>query len=196
MKFLLIYGTMKGQTAKIAESIAQALRARGDTVDAVDGRTIPADLSLAPYDGVIVGASVKAGRFQSYIVDFVRSHRDEIQRVPSAFFGVSLTEADPDPKKHARAMNPIVRLQKETGWHPDTLASFAGSIAYLRYRWLMHLIWPRLTLPDCRGDRRSGGLTARDYEYTDWDAVSRFADAFATVAHAKRPETAPIARAS
>jgi menaquinone-dependent protoporphyrinogen oxidase len=196
MKFLLIYGTMKGQTAKIAEYIAQALRTRGDEVDAVDGRTIPPDFVLAPYDGVIVGASVNAGRFQSYIVDFVRTHREEIRRVPSAFFSVSLTEADPDPTKHARALNPIARLSEKTGWQPDMIASFAGSIAYLRYRWLMHLIWPRLALPDRRGDTRSGGLNDHDYEYTDWDAVSRFADAFATAAHARRPETAPVARAS
>ncbi len=195
MKLLIVYGTMKGQTAKIAEHIAQTLRAHGDEVDVVDGRTIPADLDLTRYAGVIVGASVNAGRFQPHIVDFVKGHRDQMQRMPSAFFSVSLTEADPDPIKRARVMNPITRLQEETGWHPDTIVSFAGSIAYLRYRWLMRLIWPRLPLPKRRGAGRSGGSTNDDYEYTNWDAVTRFANEFATKARAREQPAGPVARA-
>lgn len=186
MKLLVIYGTTKGHTAKIAARIGRTLRDGGDEVDVVDGRAVRSDFDLARYGGIIIGASVNAGRFQRHIGGFIKAHRDEIQKVPSAFFSVSLTEADPDPKKHARAMNPITRLQEETGWYPGTVASFAGSIAYLRYRWLMRLIWPRLPLPAGHGTGRLASLTNDDYEYTDWGAVTRFAHEFATTARARQ----------
>jgi menaquinone-dependent protoporphyrinogen oxidase len=100
-----------------------------------------------------------------------------LHRVPSAFFSVSLAEADPTPKKRARVMRPIDRLLEETGWRPDRIASFAGSIDYQRHRWLMRLTWPRLPQP--AGQSQSG-----DYEYTDWDAVERFAIAFVAETYA------------
>ncbi len=191
MKLLVIYATMYGHTAHIARHIAQTLTAHGDAVDVVDTRNLPADFDLSAYAGVVVGASVAAGRFQRAAVEFATAHRGAIAAVPSAFFSVSLTEADPDPVKHARAIIPIRRFLRETGCHPDMIASFAGSIAYLRYRWLMHLIWPRLPLPE----RSAGGSvpTARDYEFTDWGAVTRFAEAFAAIAHARAAQPELVA---
>jgi menaquinone-dependent protoporphyrinogen oxidase len=105
-----------------------------------------------------------------------------MQRMPSAFFSVSLSEADPNPKPHARLTTQVTHFLEETSWHPDKIASFAGSIAYLRYHWIMRLIWPRLPLPGRSGAGRGRDLADSDYEYTDWDAVARFADEFATEA--------------
>jgi menaquinone-dependent protoporphyrinogen oxidase len=193
MKLLIIYGTGRGQTARIARYIAQRRIDGGDEVDVVDGRSIPASLALDHYDAVIVGASVNAGRFQRYIVDFVRVQRDQLRRMPSAFFSVSLTEAEPEPRQRARAMHPIERFVEETGWQPDRIASFAGSIAYLRRRWLMRLIWRRLPLPDGRGTGQPAGATGTaSYEYTDWEAVARFATEFATQAREAHAGAVPV----
>ncbi|HVA90887.1 MAG TPA: flavodoxin domain-containing protein [Chloroflexota bacterium] len=81
MKVLIVYGTSAGQTSKIAGHIARTLKDREYGVDLVNGRTIPANLDLAPYAAVIVGASVRAGRFQRYILDFVKMHRDQIRAI-------------------------------------------------------------------------------------------------------------------
>jgi len=102
-----------------------------------------------------------------------------MQRMPSAFFSVSLSEADPKPKMHARLSTQVTHFLEETGWRPDKIASFAGSIAYLRYHWIMRLIWPRLPLPGRGGARQGRDLADSAYEYTDRDAVARFADEFA-----------------
>lgn len=189
MKVLIVYGTTKGYTAKVAGKIAQIIRDGGDETEVVEGRSVPADLAFANYAGVIIGASVTAGRFQRYIVDFVMMHRDEIQRLPSAFFSVSLTEADVRPKRHARAMHTVSRFLKRTGWKPDAVASFAGSIAYMRYRWLMRLFWRYVPLPDAPVDGRSGGVTDDDYAFTDWEAVNRFTMAFVAVAKRRAPQS-------
>lgn len=191
MKLLVVYGTSRGQTAKIAWHIAQTLREHGDEVDVVDGRTIPPNPALAGYGAVIVGASVRAGRFQRSIRAFVRAHRAQLERIPSAFFSVSLSEADPDPTIHARLTSQVNRFLEETGWHPDQVASFAGSIAYLRVHWLMRLIWPRHVLPGRREGSQTRSGSENAYEYTDWQAVARFADEVASAARSAQPVTVP-----
>jgi menaquinone-dependent protoporphyrinogen oxidase len=186
MKALIVYGSGSGQTAKIARYMTQTLRNRGHEVELIDGRAFPAELELAEYDAVVVGASVNAGGFQRYIVDFVRRNQGQLRDLPSAFFGVSMREAEPDPVHRSKAMGPINRFLQETGWKPPLVASFAGSIAYLRYRWLMRLIWRRVPLPG--DDRRPGSSTAPEgYEYTDWEAVSRFTEQVEAMVHDVRP---------
>jgi menaquinone-dependent protoporphyrinogen oxidase len=182
MKVLIVYGSGQGQTAKIARFITQLLRNRGDAVELVDGRAIPATLDLTGFDVVVVGASVNSGRFQRYISRFVRANRSQLQQMPSAFFGVSLREAEPDPVNRAAALHTIERFLKATSWKPTIVASFAGSIAYLRYPWLMRLIWRRLPLPGEDRHPTNGSATVLDgFEYTDWSAVSHFADEIAAL---------------
>lgn len=57
------YGTVEGQTAQIAEYIAELIRARGHQAETADlrrsGDTLPAG-----YDGVIVAASVHMGKHE------------------------------------------------------------------------------------------------------------------------------------
>ncbi|MEX1158642.1 MAG: flavodoxin domain-containing protein [Thermomicrobiales bacterium] len=192
MKALIVYGSGYGHTAKIARYITQTLRNRAHEVELVDGRAIPPEIDLADYDAVVVGASVNAGGFQRYIIDFVRRNQAQLQQMPSAFFGVSMREAEPDPVHRAKAMRPIDWFLRETGWTPDIVASFAGSIAYLRYRWLMRLIWRRIPLPGDNRSRRPGSSTAPEgYEYTDWDAVSRFTERVEAMVHDVRPASTP-----
>ena len=45
---------------------------------------------LEDYDGVIVGGSIHMGKHQDHVVDFVRANRFALERLPSAFFSVSL----------------------------------------------------------------------------------------------------------
>lgn len=178
MKIAIVYGTGQGQTARVAERIAQTLRDEDFVVDVLHGQKLPVAFSVSAYDAIIIGASVQSGGFQRYITRFVKDHIVEIQGRPSAFFGVSMTQAD--PVNRARAMNPINRFLRNTGWNPDLVASIAGSMAYLSRRWLMRVIWRHVPLPDKRERDPS-------YEYTDWDDVARFASEFAAVVRTGQP---------
>ena len=69
------------------------------------------------------------------------------------------------------------------------VAVVAGALPYTRYspltRWMMRRI-----VAKAKGDTD----TSRDYEYTDWEAVRRFAGEFALrVSEQKRPGIAPAA---
>ena len=162
MKFLVVYGTRTGQTKRIAERIAARLHERGAMVDLVNARSIPIDLQIADYDGVIAGASVNTGKFQSCLGDFIDGFHEPIARVPSAFFGVSLSEADATLRQQARDY--IDRFLTEHTWRPALTASFAGALPPSRFQWVMRLFWRRLA----KGTD----------EFTDWGVVSQFADGF------------------
>jgi menaquinone-dependent protoporphyrinogen oxidase len=106
---LIAYGTTEGQTAKIAQRLAEALRARGCVADVRDVARLPADFSLVESDAVLVGASMHVGGYQRAIRDFVARYQAALMRVPSAFFSVSLTEAYPDRRERA-AQQPLRAL--------------------------------------------------------------------------------------
>jgi menaquinone-dependent protoporphyrinogen oxidase len=171
-RILVAYHTHEGQSEKIAEAIGKRVRSLGAECEvraagAVDG-------ALDGLDGVIVGGSIHAGRFDGKLVDFVSRHRDELNRGPSAFFSVSLTAAVTDPKGRA-GLEPIVDgFFAKTGWkRPAVVASFAGQLAYSKYNFLVRWLMRRIAA------KQAGSTdTSKDTEYTDWAAVEGFADRF------------------
>jgi menaquinone-dependent protoporphyrinogen oxidase len=122
----------------------------------------------------MVGASVHQGRHQAAVSHFVSANLDTLQRVPTAFFSVSLAAASPDADDRAGAEKLIETFVEQTAWHPTLTRTIAGALLYTEYdflrRWTLKLIM-----------RHEGGPTdtARDYELTDWDDVVRFARQFA-----------------
>jgi menaquinone-dependent protoporphyrinogen oxidase len=169
-KIYLSYSTTEGQTAKIAEYIADVIRAHGHDVDAVDikdaGDSVPAG-----YDGVIVGASIHLGKHDKHASDYVRRNRAVLEQLPSAFFSVSLA-AHGDTHE---AEGYVEQFEKETGWRPDRIGVFGGALLYTQYGFLKRRLMKKIA-GDKPGDL--GTDTSRDYVYTEWDGVKRFAEDF------------------
>jgi len=67
-----------------------------------------------------------------------------------------------------------VGLSQDTLWTPQHVANFAGALPYRKYPWPLRLMM-RFIVSRAGGDTD----TSRDYEYTDWNAVDRFAAEFA-----------------
>ena len=169
-RILVVYGTTEGQTAKIADVIADALRSGGHDAEsvAVDslGDSIPSDR-----DGVVVGASIHMGKHDKRVVQLVHKNRDLLDRLPSAFFSVSLA-AHGDTQE---AEGYVDRFEEETGWRPDRVALFSGALLYTQYGFVKRHLMKRIA-KDKPGEL--GLDTSRDYVYTEWDAVHRFAEHF------------------
>jgi menaquinone-dependent protoporphyrinogen oxidase len=163
------YGTTEGQTAKIAEFISDVVRAHGHDVETADikesGDTIPDGC-----DAVIVGASIHMGKHEDYVRDFVQKNRAALEGQPSALFSVSLAA-------HGDAENAesyVGKFEDETGWRPAQVGLFSGALLYTQYGFIKRLMMKKIA-----SDK--GGLdtdTSRDYVYTEWDAVKRFAEDF------------------
>jgi menaquinone-dependent protoporphyrinogen oxidase len=169
--FLIVYGTTEGQTAKIAKRIGTLVEAQGHTARIWDGKQLPDTALLEGCDAIIIGASVHYWTHPSYIQDFVKHHCEDLQRLPSAFFSVSGSAASPRPEERAQAERLAAEFIRETHWQPNRVATFAGAIPYTHYGLLKRLLMKVII-------KRAGGDTdtSRNFEYTDWDAVRRFAD--------------------
>jgi menaquinone-dependent protoporphyrinogen oxidase len=184
-RILVLSASTHGHTAKIAHRIATVLREQGMDVDerrADDAASVPG--APARFDAVVVGASVHAGRHQRAVVDWIAEHRASLSARPSAFFSVSLTAADDTDEARATTRRLIDDVLDATGWVPTSRASFAGALQFREYglptRVIMRLMARRI--------EHQTGTTIdvhQDTDYTDWDAVDRFALAFAAdVRHA------------
>src|SRR3982750_4226813 len=90
---LVVYASTHGHTAKIAPRVAPAMQSRGLDVDLLEVSTA-AGTDPSDYDLVVVAASLHKERHQSEIVDWVKAHRDVLERRPTAFVSVSLSAAE------------------------------------------------------------------------------------------------------
>jgi menaquinone-dependent protoporphyrinogen oxidase len=179
-RILVIYGTTDGHTARIARELGVALSSAGADVEvqracrsflAMMRRPDPALPGPEGYDGVIVAASLRAGRFQAPVRQWIRCHAAKLAAVPGAFLPVCLMVRNP---KAAPTLAAIVsRFLDGCGWHPGVVKPIAGALLYTRYprltRWMMRRIAART------GNDTD---TSRDHVYTDWDDVRRFAREF------------------
>ena len=172
---LVFYATTEGQTRRIADHLASKLRLAGltsATIDVSNTDQVPLDWQNAR--GAVIGASLHLGRYQRAAARFARAHHDELNAVPSAFFGVSLSAASQNASEAAAAQTLAQNFVDSCGWRPRRVASFAGRLAYSQYGFLKRLLMGFIA-------SREGGPTdvSRDHELTDWDAVDRFARAIA-----------------
>jgi menaquinone-dependent protoporphyrinogen oxidase len=168
-KILVAYGTTEGQTAKIAEFIAEVVRGQGHAANAVNVKQ--SEPGLDGYDAVIVGGSIHMGKHEDYVGDFVRRNRTALERRPSGLFSVSLA-AHGDT---ANAEAYVARFEQETGWRPAQVGLFAGALPYSQYGFLKRQLMKKI-VRDKPGDLSTD--TSRDYVYTEWDDVRAFTERF------------------
>lgn len=170
---LVAYGTSEGQTRKIARFIAERIRAADYEVDLVDAAS-PEAASLSPiYIGAVLGASVHQEHHQSNFVQLLKSNHAWLNGIPTALFSVSLAAASIDGESRDEAQKLLDDLAADSNIEPALTRCIAGALLYTRYDYLKRMIMRLIT-------KREGGPTdtSQDYEFTDWDDVALFADAF------------------
>ena len=173
-RILIAYATIDGQTARVAERMAATLRGAGHdvTVRRADAAEVGAELGRQ--DAIIVGGGIRYGHHAPALERMVRARLAELASRPSAFFSVCLSAGGPGARP-ATARAYRAQFLKRTGWRPAIDESFAGALLYTRYNPFIRFMI-RLIVGMAGGDTD----TSRDYEYTDWEAVERFARDFAT----------------
>lgn len=167
LRVLIAYHSVEGQAARVAERIAAVLREEDLEVEAVAVGDAP---SPAGFDGVVLGGSIHAGQHGRALLDYLRAHAEVLAARPAALFQVSLSAADERSEKAAEAERYVSELRAATGFDPGIVAQVAGALAYTRYGFLKRKLMIRVA------GRELGDVdTARDHEYTDWEAVAAFA---------------------
>ena len=174
-RVVVVFGTTDGQTARIARHIVDVLRAEQHSVDLFD---IRAPVPARPFTGVdaaVLAGSVRMGKFQRPLRDFAREHREILARIPTAFVAVSLSAARTSEPARREVRKTVARFIQETGFTPGTVLPVAGALLYTKYGFFTRLAI-RLISKMAGGDTD----TSRDYEYTDWIALSGFARTLAS----------------
>ncbi|MFK7822031.1 MAG: flavodoxin domain-containing protein [Planctomycetaceae bacterium] len=170
-RILIAYASKHGQTAKVAERLVQILRSEHD-VHLFDVGEFPTAVTVAEFDAVIVGAPVYLGRHPAEAVKFVKDRIALLRDMPTAFFSLSLSAAGTDQQKTDAegCVNPFLQ---RTDWQPSMTKIFAGSVQYLEYGFFKRLLM-KWQMKRAAGDTD----TSRNFEYTDWDDVEKFARGF------------------
>jgi menaquinone-dependent protoporphyrinogen oxidase len=175
----VFYATTEGQTRRIAERLADRLRAHG-----LDSRAIAiisdeaSHIDWARVRGVAIGASLHLQKHQAEAVAFARVHHAALSAAPSLFFSVSLAAHSQRPSETEAAQNIAVQFAADTGWQPTRIACVAGRLAYTQYNWLVRRLMRRIALKE-----GGSGDMSRDHEYTDWLQVEQLADELAGNIH-------------
>jgi menaquinone-dependent protoporphyrinogen oxidase len=171
-RILVLHSSWHGQATRIAQRMAQVLTSLGHIVTLRSALEPDCARDLGTYDGVIVGAAVHRGKHHGHLARLIRHCLPTLRARPTAFFSVSLSAAG-TPRQREVATKMMDRFLDASGWCPDELATFAGALQYTRYPWPLKYMMRFIASMSGRDTD-----TSRDYEYTDWSAVERFAVRF------------------
>jgi menaquinone-dependent protoporphyrinogen oxidase len=184
----VFFATTDGQTRRIAEALAAHARFRGVDSHAID--LASAQAARFPWSqvrGVVVAASVHAGRHQPEAEAFVKRHLGELNARPSVFLSVSLSICSKLPDEVDSARRIAAAFPEQLGWKAGRVVCVAGRLAYTRYGLLKRFVMRRIAM-------KAGGPadTSRDHEMTDWDQVRDLAADLVRVVERPARQTAAV----
>jgi uncharacterized protein YjbI with pentapeptide repeats/menaquinone-dependent protoporphyrinogen IX oxidase len=167
-KIIVCYATGSGSTGEVAEFIAKELESANVAVEVQKASNVT---NLDAYSGVVLGSSVRFGRWLSDAIEFLDRFSDALIDRPVAFFMTCLTiiENSESAQQTAQAYwEPI--LQRIPGVDPIGLGLFAGSLALELGQ-----------LPEYQ-DSPYG-------DYRDWDAIRAWVNEIRPALLAGKPRT-------
>jgi menaquinone-dependent protoporphyrinogen oxidase len=173
-RILLLYHGVYGHTLKISECVKAELETLGDT--AVVRPLAEGAADAAGFDAIVIGASIRHGKHNPLVMEFVEAERALLESKPSVFFSVSLVARK--PHKNTAETNPYMKaFLAKSPWKPKLAAVFGGVLDYQRYGFFdRHVI--RFIMRITKGPTDLHTST----EFTDWNAVRRFAGRISTLA--------------
>jgi len=162
-KSIIIYSSVDGHTKEICEKIA------GHMIGDSDIFSVDDNPEIQNYEKIIIGASIRYGKYRTKLFDFIESNIEVISEKENAFFSVNVVARKAE--KNTPNTNPYVqKFLNSTTWIPNKVEVFAGKIDYPKYKFLdkyaiKFIMWITKGPTD----------TSKKYEFTDWDKVKNFA---------------------
>jgi len=164
-KILLTYSTVDGHTKTICEKILSYSK-----TSQVDILPIDSSINIKDYDTVVIGASIRYGKYRDEIFEFIKENEELLNSKDNAFFSVNVVARKEN--KNKPETNPyLIKFLNKISWQPKILDVFAGKIDYPKYKFLdkyaiKFIMWITKGPTD----------TSKVYEFTDWNRVKSFAE--------------------
>ncbi|WNO09737.1 menaquinone-dependent protoporphyrinogen IX dehydrogenase [Teredinibacter sp. KSP-S5-2] len=166
-KYLLLYSTTDGQTKKICERIQLDLKRLGNYA-LCKPLTEASKQELKEHEKIIIGASIRYGKHNPSVYQFIDDNLALLEEKPSAFFSVNVVARKPE--KNQPTTNPYVKkFFSEITWQPNLIGVFAGRLNYQRYSF-----WDRLIIRFIMVLTKGPTDPRTNVEYTDWNKVHDF----------------------
>ena len=162
-KSIIIYSSVDGHTKEICEKIA------GHMIGDSDIFSVDDNPEIQNYEKIIIGASIRYGKYRTKLFDFIESNIEVISEKENAFFSVNVVARKAE--KNTPNTNPYVqKFLNSTTWIPNRVEVFAGKIDYPKYKFLDKYAIKFIMLIT-----KGPTDTSKRYEFTDWDKVKNFA---------------------
>jgi len=172
---LLAYSTTDGHTPRICERLRQVIELQGHAATVVPLSQADA-LDLAAFDAVAMGASIRYGKHQPEVSQFIARHQALLESKPNAFFTVNIVARKPN--KNRPENNPyLIKFLRTISWQPKLLGVFAGKLDYPRYRFIDRQMI-RFIMLITKGPTDPSVVV----EFTDWNEVEAFGRKLAAMA--------------
>ena len=167
MDDLIIYSSTDGQTKKICEKIKENLPSGNKF------KLISLDealyFNLEKCEKIIIGASIRYGRHNKKVLDFITKNKNILDLKKTAFFSVNVVARKEE--KSTPETNPyVLNFLKKTNWKPDKLSVFAGKVDYPNYNFFNKIVI-RFIMMITKGPTDINN----SYEFTNWENVRKFA---------------------
>jgi menaquinone-dependent protoporphyrinogen oxidase len=166
-RILVTYSTRTGTTKGVSEFIGRTLTDLGKTVDVFSMQDIT---DISQYKAVIAGSAIQDRKWLPEAFDFVKTHKDELNKRPFAPFAVCMTLAMPNGERYRETvsewLNPVCNLVP-----PIDVGLFKGSLDISK-------------IPSS-GDRLKFRLSVllgvwKEGDHRDWDSIKQWTERLAS----------------
>ena len=167
MEDLIIYSSTDGQTKKICETIKYHL-ALDEKIKIISLNEVN-KVNLEKVEKIIIGASIRYGRHNKRVQNFVIKNKNILKSKKTAFFSVNVVARKEE--KSTPETNPYVKkFLAKTKWKPNKVAVFGGKVDYPNYNFINRNVI-RFIMMITNGPTN----TDNSYEFTNWEMVKKFA---------------------
>lgn len=162
-KILVAYASYCGSTGGVAEAIGQVLCDSGARVDV---RLIKNVNDITSYEALVIGSPVRSGSWWPEAIDFIVGKRDNLSRIPVAYFLTCLalyrdTEAT---RLIARDyMDPVQKAAPDI--KPVDMGFFSGALDYSKLSFMYRMVM--------KSKMKKKGVPEGDFR--NWDAIRSWA---------------------
>ncbi len=173
-KVLILYSTTDGHTIEICKRMEAVIEAAGDGVEVRDILETPS-LNGLEFDKIVIGASIRYGKHQKVVNEFVARNQAMLESAKNALFSVNVVARKPE--KNTPETNPYLqKFLRKIDWQPQNLGVFAGKIDYpslgpFDRTMIRFILWMGKGPTD----------PTQVVEFTDWNKVDEFGQMIASL---------------
>ncbi len=161
MTTLIAYGTIEGQTGKIAEFVKDLAEQAGEEVLLFDTGDKITDVSFDGVEKAILAASVHERRHPKPFEVFLSANRSRLEKLKTLLLSVSLSAAFPEGMDEAQDY--ADEMEMRTGLKPDDELLVAGAVKTERYDFYAMQVLRHVVLQG-----REFDSSETSHEFTDW----------------------------